>query len=206
MFKKVELVQGTPDWLLWRSGIDGTSITATAAATIMGVYPYGNVYDLWADKIGIKPLIFEESDNTTHGSNTEEKARQEFVKATGIDMVPMCVESLEYPFIRASLDGINEEHNVGLEIKCPVYFGSFNKHKKVPLDYYYAQVQHQLFTTGFENWILFSYFKGNDALHIIRKDKAYQEELLRRCLMFRELVLNKITPREEDFLPYEKSI
>lgn len=215
MFKKVELTQGTPDWLLWRSGTDGTSITATAAAIIMGVYPYGNVYDLWADKVGIQKFVFTENDAATHGTNTEEKARQEFIKATGIEMTPACVENLKYPFIRASLDGLNEEHKIGLEIKCPYHFGSFSKHKKGIensktddefdsglLKYYYAQVQHQMLVTSFDRWIYWSFYRGADALSIIKKDEKFQKELLRRCLMFRELVLTKVPPREEDFLPY----
>lgn len=201
MFKKVILEQSSDEWLSWRS----EGITATAAATIMGLNPYGNVYDLWADKTGTKSFVFVENEAATHGSNTEEKARQEFIKSTGINMKPVCVENLKYPFIRASLDGLNEEHKLGLEIKCPFHFGSFNKHKLGLLPYYYAQVQHQLLSVGDPEykWAFWSYFKGSDSLHIVEKDDRFQEELLRRCILFYELVINKIAPDQDLFLPYE---
>jgi len=203
MYKKIDLVQGTPEWLAWRKGEDGTAITATAASVLMGLYPYGTVFELWQEKICSVPLEYKTNAHTEHGSNTEEEARQEFIKATGLEMIPVCVESVDYPFLRASLDGINEEHKIGLEIKCPVYFGSFNKHKKAPLDYYYAQVQHQLLVCSFSNWALYSYFKGQDVLHIIEKDAIFQEELLRRCELFRSSVISRTPPDLDLYRKYE---
>jgi putative phage-type endonuclease len=215
MFKKVDLKQGSESWLAWRA----EGITATAASTIMGVNPYGNVLDLWKDKAGIEDFEFEGSEAAEFGSKTEDKARKEFEKATGLKMHPVCVESLDYPFIKASLDGINEEHSLGLEIKCSFHFGSFNKNKKALikyldskedhpefykglLKYYYAQIQHQMLVTGYRQWAYWSFFNGSDMLYLVDSDKDFQQELLSRCILFNSLVQNKTAPEDKDFTAY----
>ena len=134
-FKKVDLVQGTSEWLGWRQNF----LTATTAGTLMGVAyvdkkaaqsEHSPVYSLWAEKTGLIKREFSENAAMTHGSNTEETARKAFIESTGVNVSPMCIESTKYPFLAASLDGINEELKIGLEIKCPMYYNSFKKQKE----------------------------------------------------------------------------
>lgn len=210
MFKKVELKQGSEEWKAWRF----SKITATQASTLMGLNTFGDrdakeagyssaLYLSWAEKTELVTEEFFENDAMLHGSRNEEKARQVFIESTGIDMQPACVENLEYPFMAASLDGLNEEHQLGLEIKCAKYYNSFKKHKYAGIPpYYFAQVQHQLFCTGYENWIFWSWFNNSESIYLVHPDKKFQEELLNRCILFQDMVKNKIEPAEEFFRPY----
>lgn len=203
-YRKVDLEQSSQKWLDWRNTPIG-SISATDASTIMGVNPYDSVYDLWAVKVGLKQRIFKDNEPAVvHGKNTEEEARKAFIQATDISMIPVCVERLDYPFLKASLDGINEEKKVGLEIKCPMFFASFRKQKDEVSAMYYSQIQHQLLCCGseFSRWILYVYFENQDAFHVVKRDEKFQKELLKRCLVFHTLVKNKIEPTGNVFAEY----
>lgn len=204
MYRKVDLEQGTDAWLAWRN-IPVGSISATDASVIMGLNPYESLYDLWAVKVGLKQREFKDDEPAiAHGKATEELARKSFTQATDIEMAPACVERLDYPFLKASLDGINEEKKVGLEIKCPMYFASFNKHKSDGLPpYYFAQVQHQLLVcSDFKLFLFYSYFEGQDVIHKVYPDEKFQKELLKRAMVFHTLVKNKIEPFKEVFAEY----
>ncbi|HNC56717.1 MAG TPA: YqaJ viral recombinase family protein [Leptospiraceae bacterium] len=208
MFRKLDLDQGTEIWKTWR----GSVITATAASIIMGLNPYANseehsaIYLLWAEKVGLLKKEFVENEAMAHGSRTEETARKAFTDATGIAMEPVCVVNSEYPFMAASLDGINEKYKIGLEIKCPLYYASFRKHKEEGLpDYYYSQVQHQLLVTGYSNWAFWSYYQNSDTLHIVKSDINFQTELLKRCKNLNKFIDLKVPPDESLFSKYDVS-
>lgn len=202
-YRLIDLDQRTSEWLQWRAGKDNASITATAASALMGVDKYTDVLSMWKERVGfVAAEDAELTEAVIHGRDTEDHAREELIKATGIAFKPACIESVEFPFIKASLDGINEGLRLGLEIKCPRYMGSFkNQVKELPLDYY-AQIQAQLMITGFEAFIFYSYFGNSEDLKIVRKSESYQKELLKRCIVFNTCVISKIEPTEDVFFPY----
>ena len=138
--KIISLAQGSQEWLDWRK----TRITATDASVIMGVNPFKNVSTLWKEKLDIVAAPTA-NERMLRGQELEPVARQLFIEETGIDVEPLVVESDEFYWMGASLDGINDTRKIIIEIKCP----SSDTHL-LAVDgsirpYYMVQMQHQLY-------------------------------------------------------------
>ena len=158
--KQIKLEQGSPEWLTWRKSV----ITATDASCIMGNNPWTTPYKCWQRKLG---LIEEVKSNEAmeRGKRLEPEARAQFIDRYGIEMEPMVVESTEFEFLGASLDGISQLGNRLLEIKC----GGSKLHdmasQGIIPDYYMDQIQHQLLVTSAEKCFYYSY-DGKDGICI----------------------------------------
>ena len=198
-FKEIDLEQGSGRWHWFRS----LGIGASEANILAGVNQWSNVTELWELKTGLRKRDKETNAAMQHGIDLEPKAREEFTKATGIDMTPVCMVSTKHDFIRASLDGANALRNVILEIKCPtrvnIHMGVVGG--KIP-HYYYPQVQHQLFVSGAEVCCFWSYTReiGGFLLEI-EPDKPYIKELIKREKLFWKHVQDKTPPNEDIFTP-----
>jgi len=150
--KQIQLEQGTKEWLSWRK----TVITATDASIIMGNNPWTTPYKCWQNKLG---LVEEQKTNDAmeRGKKLEPEARAQFIQRYDLIMEPMVVESTEYEFLGASLDGICLSGRFILEIKC----GGAKLHDlaargEIPA-YYLDQMQHQLLVTRAEKCFYYSY-------------------------------------------------
>ncbi|MCV5216512.1 YqaJ viral recombinase family protein, partial [Escherichia coli] len=78
-------------------------------------------------------------------------------------LLPACVESVQYPLMRASLDGLRD-NGEPVELKSPsaTVWEDVCAEKATSKAYqlYYPQVQHQLLVTGAkQGWLVF-YFEG----------------------------------------------
>lgn len=139
------LNQNSEEWHRWRNAGIGSS----DAPIIMGVSPYSTPYKLWMQKLGLEKGNAENF-VTELGHRFEDPARAQFALETGIEVEPECVEHHEMPQFRASLDGLNAEEKIFVEIK---YMGEKNlelvESTKKPLDHHYDQLQHQFLVTGF---------------------------------------------------------
>jgi putative phage-type endonuclease len=141
--KIIDLEQGSKEWLAWRK----TVITATDCPAILGSSPWCTAYKCWQRKLG----LVEEQKTTKameRGKKLEPIIRDRFIKRYGINMTPHVVESSEYEFLGASLDGLSDCKTFLLEIKT----GGYNLYKMaeegiVP-EYYMHQIQHQFLVTG----------------------------------------------------------
>lgn len=180
----INLEQGTQEWLEWRkSGLGGTD-----AATLMGLNPYDSVESLWEVKTGKRPVEFTKNAAMENGVLYEPIAREAFIKHTGENVIPMCGSHKELDFLKVSLDGISPEHDLVLEVKCPINKYSFLNHKKRVPKYYYCQMQSQLFVTQAEVNCFFSFFEGQFHLKEVYPDKNFQDELRFRAERFWEFV------------------
>jgi putative phage-type endonuclease len=177
--KIIEVEQGSQEWLSWRK----TVITATDASIIMGNNPWHTPYTCWQRKLG---LIEEKkiNDAMARGKRLEPEARTQFIERYGIDMKPMVVESSEYEFLGASLDGISHLGRSLLEIKC----GGSKLHAmaakgEIPA-YYQDQMQHQLFVTGASLCFYYSY-DGEDGICIeVFPDPEYKKKFMPKAREF----------------------
>lgn len=191
--KIIDVEQGSPEWLAWRR----TVITATDASVIMGNNPWDTPYTLWQRKLG---YLEEKKSNEAmeRGKRLEPEARAQFVERYGIDMIPAVVESSEFDFLGASLDGISELGGVILEIKC----GGFKLHGmasqgEIP-QYYIDQMQHQLLVTGAEKCYYDSY-DGTDGICIeVLPDPEYRSIFMPKAHDFwRCIALNEAPPLQD---------
>jgi putative phage-type endonuclease len=191
--KIIQLEQGSQEWLAWRK----TVITATDASIIMGNNPWDTPYSCWQRKLG---FIEEKKSNEAmeRGKRLEPEARAHFVKSHGVDMIPAVVESTEFEFLGASLDGISERYNVLLEIKC----GGSKLHEKaakgeIP-EYYRDQMQHQLLVTGASKCFYYSY-DGTDGICIeVLPDPEYKAKFMPKAREFWRCVALNEPPALQD--------
>jgi putative phage-type endonuclease len=143
--KVIKLEQGSQEWLSWRK----TVITATDCPAILGSSPWSTAYKCWQKKLDLIPEQ-KTNDAMERGKRLEPFIRDRFIKKFGINMTPIVVESSEYEFLGASLDGLSDCGKYILEIKTGGHkLYQMAKDGVVP-QYYLDQMQHQLLVTGAE--------------------------------------------------------
>jgi putative phage-type endonuclease len=185
--KIIKLEQGSPEWLAWRK----TVITATDASIIMGNNPWDTLYTCWQRKLG---FIEEKKSNEAmeRGKRLEPEARAQFIEKYLMHMEPIVVESTEFDFLGASLDGFSSTANAILEIKCggqKLYEMAMNQ--EIP-PYYMDQIQHQLLVTGAERCYYYCYDGFNGICINVLPDEKFKEIFLPkarafwRCVAFSE--------------------
>ena len=191
--KRIHLEQGSQEWLSWRK----TVITATDASIIMGSNPWDTPYKCWQRKLG---LIEEKASNEAmeRGKMLEPQARVHFIEKHSIDMTPAVVESTEFDFLGASLDGISDGGKLLLEIKC----GGAKLHDmasrgEIP-EYYRDQMQHQLLVTGANKCFYYSY-NGTDGICIeVFPDPEYRAKFMPKAREFWKCVALNEAPALQD--------
>lgn len=157
--RKVELEQGSPEWLEFRK----SGIGASECAAVFGKCKYNTVFQLWEKKV--YDIETEVNCAMIRGSEMEPIIRQQAEAVLGEKFDPVCGIHDEYDYILASLDGINARGDVIMEIK---YASKANhaiaKAGKVPEHYMY-QVQQQLLVSGAHKALYVSW--NSDDLQIV---------------------------------------
>ena len=190
--KLIDMDQNTGAWLDWRQG----GLGGSDAPIIMGVSPFKKYQLLWAEKMGQEPEPINEFQAAIfqRGHDLEPDARDLVNEALGEFFVPMCGEHEEYPWMLTSFDGMSEDGDTILEIKCPGETGflEVQESEQVP-EHYWPQVQHQLAVSGASRCIFAVYRPEIDPLPILIEvfpDPAYIEGLIYREKAFWESVVN----------------
>lgn len=170
-------------------------IGSSDAPIILGLSPWSTPYKLWCEKLSTE--IPEDNGNwaTARGNNLEPLARSLYEEKVGKLFPAKNVVHSEYDFLRASLDGYNEEENIVLEIKCP---GAADHllavEGGVPLKYI-PQLQHQLMVTGAKECHYVSYDGAQSlALVVVQPNPEYAAELLVAEQAFWKLVQDGTPP------------
>ncbi len=157
--KIINVEQGSKEWLRWRK----TVITATDCPAIMESSPFVTPYKCWQRKLDlVQQQVCNEA--MERGRKLEPEALKLFNETYGMNMEPAVVESTEFEFLGASLDGLFGSDHI-LEIKC----GGAKLHDmankgEIP-NYYMDQMQHQLLVTRAEKCFYYSY-NGHEGICI----------------------------------------
>ena len=160
------------EWLRYRTG----GIGGSDVSVIAGINPFRSVHQLWLEKTGqAEP---EESDNeyTHFGTVLEPIVRKEFTERTGIKVRQkhMLLQSEEYPFMYADLDGvINENGKMAIfEAKTASQYKTDTWEEGVPAEYI-LQVQHYMAVTGANKTYIAALVGGNHFVyHIVERDEG----------------------------------
>ena len=171
----VGLEQGTEQWLRWREeGVGSSDATA-----LMG--HFGGIARKAKEKDRAPNARMQ------RGTALEPFARVLFIELTGKFIMPGCFQSRSHPFMRASLDGISEDRKLVVEIKSPSWKVHDLALRGQVVNYYRPQCQHQLFVTGLESMVFFSYFPDaaepdqRYAFVRVDRDVEMQREILERA-------------------------
>ena len=175
-FSIVGLTQDSEKWLQWRQN----GIGASDAATIMGENKYSTYANLLVEKITSK-VRKKPNEAMVRGKRFEPRARDSYIKRTGISVSPHCIQSLEFEWMRASLDGFSENLDSAVEIKCgKSTYAVVKKHRDVPRNYF-GQLQHILAITGFDKMDLWCYSPPNSPIRLsVNRNERYIETLIKR--------------------------
>jgi putative phage-type endonuclease len=187
----VDVVQGSPEWLAWRLG----KMMASNTAAILGKCPYSTPYEKWAEFTGRKPA-FEGNEATERGKQMEDPARAAYEMHCGfIEAKPVCVLHPTLDFIGASLDGLDFETMIPVEMK----YASERSHQlalegQVPEHYFY-QVQHQLMCVPDAPYAHYwSYRSEKPALVEVKHDSRLQAIIEDGLTAFWNLVKADVPP------------
>lgn len=188
-----EHVQGSQEWLDLRK----TKITATDSATILGLNPWKTRLQLYYEKTSDDPPR-SPNEAMIRGLELEPIARDLFKIKTGYNMQPRVVIK---DWAMASLDGINSLNEI-LEIKCPGdKVHAVAVAGNIP-EYYYPQLQHQMYVCDSQKAFYFS-FNGADGVIIdVKRDNEYIEKMVDQELNFYQCLINKTPPepQENDYI------
>lgn len=189
------------EWLAWRRSGVGSS----DAAAIMGVSPYKTAFQSWEEKVFSR----EQQDNRAMqmGREQEEPARRQFESLMNTCVFAANVENSSQSWRRASLDGIDPDGNILVEIK----FANKEDHlaasgKRIP-EKYYPQCQHQLAVTGLPGMYYFSFDGTRGIVVEVQRDDKYIADMLSKEKDFWDMVVNEQPPAltDRDFASMEDS-
>ncbi len=181
--KEVKLSQEGDEWLQWRD----SGIGASESAIIMGALPFkwNDTLELFKLKRKLKESDFEMNDAMQAGKDLEPEARLKYIEATGNEVWAKCFERTDYPFIKASLDGITKDGTHIVEIKCPGLPKWQSAKKGVVVDYYYPQMQQQMAVCGAETCHYWVYRQKEGGILInVPRNEPYIAEMIRRSEIF----------------------
>jgi len=184
-------------WLDWRRGGLGSS----DAPVIMGVSPWKTKYQLWEEKVFGSPKDYENA-AMVRGREKEEEARCEFERMLGVSVFPKNVAHESVDWMRASLDGIDLDGKVMVEIKCPGKEDHFVALKqKIPAKYF-PQCQHQMLVTGLNSMFYFSFDGKKGVIVEVKRDQEYITRLWEEEHNFWSLKEKRTPPElcDRDFL------
>ena len=148
------------DWLEYRKlGIGGSD-----ASVVCGLNRYKSPVELWLDKTGQLPSQ-EAGEAAYWGTQLEALVRAEFTKRTGIEVrqVKQLLQSEEYPFMLANLDGICEIPDVGtciFEAKTASAYKTGEWDDSIP-DEYALKLAHYMAVTGYAGAYIAVLIGGN---------------------------------------------
>lgn len=200
MSKQVVLIQGSAEWHDHRRN----HCNASEAGAVMDVNPWfpKNPSQLWDLKKGIKEVHF--NSNMQHGIDEEPKARAYAEKMFQDDFTPAVYVNGVYS---ASLDGINFDASMGIEIKCPVSVDSKLFDLTTPQQvlagatHYWYQIVHQfLCVPSMKRLAFVIYHEARQNIIVINRDEAerYFPYLIKAWENFRQALQDDVRPVEEE--------
>lgn len=160
------------EWLKYRTG----GIGGSDVSIIAGINPFKSVHQLWLEKTGQVEPEQTESEYAHFGTLLEPIVRKEFTERTGIKVRQkhMLLQSSEYPFMYADLDGvINENGELAIfEAKTASQYKMDTWEEEVPAGYI-LQVQHYMAVTGAKKTYIAALVGGNHFVyHVVERDEV----------------------------------
>lgn len=166
------------EWLEYRTkGIGGSDVSVIA-----GINPFRSAYQLWLEKTGQTEPEQADSEYAHFGTLLEPVVRKEFTQRTGIRVRQkhMLLQSEEYPFMLADLDGvINENGEMAIfEAKTASAYKQEVWEEGIPAPYI-MQVQHYMAVTGAKKAYIAALVGGS---HFYIHDIGRNEEMVGKII------------------------
>jgi putative phage-type endonuclease len=185
---------GYAEWLdLRKKGIGGSD-----ASVICGINRWKSPVELWMEKTNKLP--YQEAGEAAYwGTQLESLVRNEFTKRTGIEVteVKQLLQSEDYPFMLANLDGICGHPGFGkcvFEAKTSGAYRESEWKEAIPNEYV-LQVQHYMSVTGYKGCYVAVLIGGNSfRWKFMERDEELIETLIRLEAEFWDCVRSDVPP------------
>ncbi|MCX7101405.1 MAG: YqaJ viral recombinase family protein [Methylobacter sp.] len=194
--KVVNLQQRTPEWHQWRN----LGVSASEAIIVLGQCPLKTIYRLYNEKKGITlPDNLDNNPFVQRGIRLEATARRSFENRHNTIVLPLCAESEDYPFLRASFDGLNDD-GIPVELKVPMEVNfrdaQQNGTKSKVYRRYYYQVQQQIVVAGTNEGYLSFYLNDKEPPldFLIKKNDLVIDSLIIEGQKFADYLLKNQPP------------
>jgi putative phage-type endonuclease len=169
--EEINIEQGSEEWLELRR----TKITSTDAGTILGVNPWKSLKKLREEKFGVR----DDYKNAAmqRGHDLEPVARKLYEDLYTVKLKP---KVFVRDFAMASVDGICDKNEHLIEIKCPTEKNIGKSLSREIPDYYFAQMQHQLYVLGLDimYYCVYDGFFGHRKE--VQRDEKYIENMVKK--------------------------
>jgi putative phage-type endonuclease len=173
LWKAVTMNQGSPAWHGWRRN----GIGASEARYLIG-WNTGLPSELLFKIKTEEDRPFRGNARTRQGQELEPIARSAFEQRVQRRYEPVCIEHVEQPWLRSSLDGLSSCGRFALEIKCGPVALAKAAAGEISHDYC-AQLQYILAITGFPEIDFWCYMPDDQPVCItIPRDQDHIDRLV----------------------------
>jgi putative phage-type endonuclease len=173
LWKVVTMNQGSPAWHGWRRN----GIGASEARYLIG-WNTGLPSELLFKIKTEEDRPFRGNARTRQGQELEPIARSAFEQRVQRRYEPVCIEHVEQPWLRSSLDGLSSCGRFALEIKCGPVALAKAAAGEISHDYR-AQLQYILAITGFPEIDFWCYMPDDQPVCItIPRDQDHIDRLV----------------------------
>lgn len=189
----VEEMKDRNAWLATRNmGLGGSD-----AAIVVGLSKWKSPFQLWMEKTGqAEPEDLSENECVYWGTVLEQAVADRFCELTGKKVQRRgLMQSVEHPFMLASVDRMVVGENAGLECKTANGFAAKQWTDDEVPNAYYCQCQHYMAVTGCERWYIACLIGGNHFVwKVIERNEADIKALIEAEEKFWARVTTKTMP------------
>lgn len=184
---RVNLEQLSPDWFSWRQG----KISSSMIGAIMNVSPWKTRNALWKEILGITPPSAQ-NHHMERGLRMEGTVREMVEQRLNCRFPAACFERDDNPMYIASLDGISQDGETIIEIKCPA------KADICVPKHYIPQMQWQMYCSGAKKCYFCSYTDDQLGIFDVLRDDEIIEQMGKEAQLFLQQVRNLEEPEAGD--------
>ncbi|KZX56679.1 DNA recombination protein [Stutzerimonas xanthomarina] len=206
--KVIDVQQRSAEWHAWRKG----GVSATSCAVIMDQNPDKTKLQLWRELVGLDtPPDLACIPQVRRGVKFEPVALQAFEERYGQLGLPICAESSDYPFMRASFDGLLAG-NEPVEIKNLSDDNHLEvlalREKSKAYRLYRWQLLHQMIVSGASRGYLWCWSPKHEPIClVVDLNEAVAQQIIAAERRFWDMV-ESLTPPEadpkRDLMPHAK--
>lgn len=187
--KIIELDQGSQEWLNFRM----KKVGASDVPIILGISPYSTPLELWKRKLGFFPPC-EVNFAMQYGRDNESKIRELMNIALNEHFEPVVVQHEKEEWAIASLDGINKNLKIIIEIKCCGFTDHELAKKGIVPEKYYPQVQWQMFVAECSDLYYCSFYKEELIFFKVQYDAKFIDKCFVACSYFNKCLCEYVPP------------
>lgn len=171
---EIDLKQGSPEWHIFRSSIIG----ASDSAPILGISPYKTRAALWDEKMGLSSGQFK-TKAMQRGNDLEPMIREKISGYLDCQLVTKVFVSEEHPWMACSVDGIDLEKGIVVEIKTANEKDHRLAQRFAVPEKYYSQLQHILEVCGLDVIWYCSYNENYPLAYFpVQRDKTFIDKMI----------------------------